>query len=293
MSNGEFSGKSEVEFEFAAGCVYGLRSWKIDDAGRLRGISYEEIWRPGENVSVCKAKKTELVGTCPKYKPKDADKKPSPEPPGYNSWFVRYVTPGRAACPTVDGVYCDGYVHRRNTDPGHHFDPACHCGFWAYDDQDLFGPGGQVSGVISGYGKVTIGTKGFRVEKARIVGLSRNQPLGRYDDDDYDNGPRRVRDRRWARLQQLYPGVVFADTIEELTERFPLNPSWPDETASDFWVPEPVNTVTVGPGQLSSYIYNAMLVGNPVAQSQGLDDIALGDGESVTITTESELSDDS
>lgn len=54
-----------------------------------------------------------------------------------------------------------------------HRPPAvgCGCGFWAYHDGSSY-PAGPVSGVIEGYGRVTIGPRGFRAEKARIVALT-------------------------------------------------------------------------------------------------------------------------
>lgn len=48
----------------------------------------------------------------------------------------------------------------------------CKCGFWAYWEPHLdlmsIMP---ISGIIKGYGKTIIGTKGFRCEKAEIMGL--------------------------------------------------------------------------------------------------------------------------
>lgn len=44
------------------------------------------------------------------------------------------------------------------------------CGFWAYHQGSTY-PGGAVQGVIEGWGKVTIGTLGFRAEYAKIVAV--------------------------------------------------------------------------------------------------------------------------
>lgn len=59
--------------------------------------------------------------------------------------------------------------------------PSCTCGFYAYNNQESlirnsYTNDSAVFGLIKGYGKVTIGTKGFRAEKADIVALSR--PVG-------------------------------------------------------------------------------------------------------------------
>lgn len=45
-----FSGK-----EFAASAAKGCRSFKVDELGRLRGVAYDQVWTPGENVSECRA----------------------------------------------------------------------------------------------------------------------------------------------------------------------------------------------------------------------------------------------
>lgn len=47
---GEFDGK---QAEFAAGVVTGTRSFEIDRLGRLTGVSYRTVWRPGENEAKC------------------------------------------------------------------------------------------------------------------------------------------------------------------------------------------------------------------------------------------------
>lgn len=51
---------------------------------------------------------------------------------------------------------------------------GCGCGFWAYwkaDDAARHGQG-YIVGVIEGYGRTRIGTKGFRCQKARILGIT-------------------------------------------------------------------------------------------------------------------------
>lgn len=56
-------------------------------------------------------------------------------------------------------------------------DPKCTCGFYAYTSPRALyanstGGSPEVFGVIKGYGKATLGTKGFRIEKAEIVALT-------------------------------------------------------------------------------------------------------------------------
>ncbi len=58
----EFGGK-----EFAAGVARGARSFSIDRLGRLTGVSYKVVWRPGENEATCKREYGECEGIdrCP------------------------------------------------------------------------------------------------------------------------------------------------------------------------------------------------------------------------------------
>ena len=56
-------------------------------------------------------------------------------------------------------------------------DPDCTCGFYAYTSPKALyanstGGSPEVFGIIKGYGKATMGTKGFRIEKAEIVALT-------------------------------------------------------------------------------------------------------------------------
>lgn len=57
----------------------------------------------------------------------------------------------------------------------------CGCGFWAYHEGSVWQET-PAYGVIRGYGKTTIGTKGFRCEKAEIVALclKERRRLGRF-----------------------------------------------------------------------------------------------------------------
>lgn len=78
-------------------------------------------------------------------------------------------------------AYCNnGYSHPPPTD----FDPAtgarCGCGVWAYWDMTslaanrsvISGSGLPVLGAVEGYGRVLLGEKGFRSQKAKIVALA-------------------------------------------------------------------------------------------------------------------------
>jgi hypothetical protein len=120
------------EIEFAMGSVTGVRDWKVDEYGRLRGISYDAIWRPGENQAKCGSEPADI-------------------------------------------------------------EESHGCGFWAYYASTGRAHTGQVTGVIEGYGKTTLGSKGFRCEKAKVVALAvddgwsiPNKRLAQWGDDHAD-----------------------------------------------------------------------------------------------------------
>ena len=94
-------------------------------------------------------------------------------------------------------------------------DSACYCGFYAWwHPQDQIPPVPALYvpafGVVQGYGRVLIGTKGFRCAKARILAL---HLLMR------DDAPKRVRDGIIARLGGFYPdAALFRDPAVMLAE---------------------------------------------------------------------------
>jgi len=114
--------------------MVGLRSFRVDSLGRLCPVNAtEQPWRPGENICKCQ-----------------------------RGGHPRTATKGEAF-----GV--DTGQTREYTD---HFDPDCACGFYAFHNGDnTFNGPGQVTAVIKGYGRTVIGDKGFRSEKAEILGL--------------------------------------------------------------------------------------------------------------------------
>lgn len=144
-----------TEYDMALGTVTGLRSFNADNQGFLRSASYSGYtWRPGINTAECahvtgmNAKLRTHVNRGfqkPKWTMQRADdgqfsfiKDPHPEP------YKEVV--GRCG----------------NDDHG--------CGFWAYHDGSTY-PEGNVTGIISAWGKTTIGTKGFRSDFAKVEAL--------------------------------------------------------------------------------------------------------------------------
>lgn len=126
---GEFDGRNR---EFAAGVVTGTRSFDVDRLGRLVGVSFATVWRPGENLAACMEK---------------------PDPLAY-----MYATDRAREL-------------RESSKPAHSL-AECGHGFYGYYEgsNDYYEPG-RVMGVVEAYGETVIGTRGFRASKARIVAL--------------------------------------------------------------------------------------------------------------------------
>lgn len=222
----DFAGQ---EYDFAAGSIKGLRGWNMDELGRLHGVTHAEVWRPGENVSICKV--TSKVA-CPGPGPQDRrppGTKPVEQPKkkrgrkGHDVEFtIAYNTWGTQTRKCADpGCTGAGY---HLVASGHRFDSECQCGFWAYDEGS-FTPHGKVIGVIEGYGKTTIGTKGFRAEKAKIVALCRKGADGAA-----------LSMSVLTRLATLYPDVAFFDDLPQMIDAHDgVMKVWP-EVDEAFWL---------------------------------------------------------
>lgn len=239
----DFAGE---EYEFAAGSLHGLRGWGMDESGRLHGVTHKEVWRPGENVSECRAQYT--TSPCP------GPRRSSVAIPRISkkTWFGRDVAYPLepASLYDIENHYepckhprCDMFRHYDERGDGHHFDRSCSCGFWAYDEAS-FAPQGVVLGVIEAYGKTTIGTKGFRAEKARIVGLCR---IGA--------GDKVLSHSVQSRLSMLYPEVKFHETHDDMVlAHASVLKNWP-AVEDGFWdtkVPQSENHGPFG-GLMSTY----------------------------------------
>ena len=98
--------------------------------------------------------------------------------------------------------------------------PECGCGFWAYWALryawrcDYYWRG-DVIGVVQGYGRTRIGTRGCRSGKARILGLH-VRPPGR------DCQPRALCDDDIAEVLESYYGVPCYPSLAEMLAACPL-----------------------------------------------------------------------
>lgn len=137
-----FAGQGEQDFEFAVGRVSGLRQWT-------------------------------LAGPDLRTDPHKADRNWAPSPLAGATGF---------GWPdgVLEAVCNNGYRHSPPTEKDPGTGARCGCGFWAYWDMTALaanrfavtGRGLPVLGVIAGYGRVLIGERGFRSEKAKIIALA-------------------------------------------------------------------------------------------------------------------------
>lgn len=142
------------------GGARGRRVFYLDADGWMRGVTYRHPWRDGENVAECMV--TKKVNVMAPHRPSTLWLAMPP----YDCAGVRFgadpdVPP--ELLPGFDWDKCDG------------LDPECACGFYAYHDgytqYAMSGPGCRVTAVVEAYGRVVLGTTGYRAEKARILGV--------------------------------------------------------------------------------------------------------------------------
>lgn len=213
--SGEFSG-----IDFATGVVTGVRSFKIDKLGRLTGINYPQVWKPGENLAECRKKDSatftfamgggyslsydalyrSILGTTwPSAVPTTRRGRKATPPPAP-------VAPDTSRLPEPDTL------------------ESCQHGFYAYyDGSNDYHDQGEVTGVIEGYGEVLIGTRGFRCMKARIVALRIHKKSA---------------DRLGSVVARNYASIPQFKSFDDMVAAFPpdggtksINPA----TDPDFW----------------------------------------------------------
>lgn len=85
----------------------------------------------------------------------------------------------------------------------------CACGYYAYFQQEEYGKkadnsfyGGTIGGIIKGHGRTVVGTKGFRAEKAELLGLF---PI----DTVYDKKAQPTKPDQRSPFRFLYPSTEW------------------------------------------------------------------------------------
>jgi hypothetical protein len=198
--------------EFAVGSLRGVRTWSVDRLGRLTGVSYTQVWTPGENTASCRIGDLGGLST--------------------SGQIIRTVSP--LDDPVVQTMRSLAYAMAANAGASSktrescsRLSPDCTCGFYAYHDgvADYHPISYCIEGIIDGYGLTTVGTRGFRCEKARIVALL-------IRDSDRRNLP------RCSLVERNYPDVPVFRKRKQMLAAFPcdnggLVPSPANDP--DFW----------------------------------------------------------
>ena len=171
----EFGAYSEP-LPLVLGSVRGVRAWRFEK-GRLQSPHANGcFWSSGEQIAQC--------GTRPPYRGLEAL---------WKSWEFR-------------------------DDPDPEHVKNCVCGFYAHyqgvSDYELNLIWGVV-GVIEGYGTTTLGTKGFRCQKAKIVALAPSHRVGLFTYGSY-NRPFRLK-----ALRQAFPDIPVYRTFDKLLLEHP------------------------------------------------------------------------
>jgi hypothetical protein len=193
---GEFSAP---DFSFEP--VVGARSFDVDNLGRLTGVTYKDVWTPGENVSHCYA----------------------PRPVAYGSADLDSLRTQLAAINYTISWTFGGASAPREPRTDEHPMTSCKCGFYGYyDGSNDYGKPARVSGVVEGYGEVVVGTRGFRATKARIVALTIEADV-----------PTHLA----TRVRHNYRDVPFYDLFEDMVEAHPVTVERgiTPESDPDFW----------------------------------------------------------
>lgn len=142
---------------FVAGSLTGVRSFRVDSLGRLTGVHQRTVFMPGENVGECRGMAHALANL--------------------------QVAMSRSMTYSLGGglVFPAGEQPKPAPEPKSEPEPThqvgglgCACGFYAYFDGDnTYHQHGQVEAVVQGYGVTTVGSRGFRAEKSRLLALVR------------------------------------------------------------------------------------------------------------------------
>lgn len=182
-SSAPFTGST---FDLVAGEVYGVRSWHFTGhALHARSWHTAPLWTPGVNTARCLALSPDKVrdpsglkrravavnvGSFPLFQLSGAITAAT--------GLLRLLTDSQVASVS----WSDGSVsmHRLDELDVAGCSPApgedCSCGFYAFTDHrylihenSMLAGMRLVSGIIRGFGRTLVGTKGFRCEKAEII----------------------------------------------------------------------------------------------------------------------------
>lgn len=163
---------------FIMGTLRGSRSFSVTPTGHLTGVVFRRVWYPGTNHADCRV---EIGWEIPGRGTADtltAINTPGPEggSPWRLGWEWAIGTERGFTTAKPKPIWQDF-----NAD-GHDI-ADCNCGFYGFlDGSTDYASDSRASGIVEGFGMVTVGTRGFRASKARIIALYM-PPEGTPDED--------------------------------------------------------------------------------------------------------------
>lgn len=136
---------------FCMGSLVGVRSFGVDALGRLVGPAQGGVFKPGDNEAGCNR------ATLPSHVAEEYRKAIQ---------AMSYTIAGATGMGFPTGYRIEGAPHEVAS-------KECHCGYYAYFDEggNPHHNEGNVLGLIEGYGVTTVGSRGFRSAKAKLVAL--------------------------------------------------------------------------------------------------------------------------
>lgn len=202
-----------TEWGLVCGAVKGLRIWQpvmnLDKRVWLKSLYQDYRWKVGENVATC------ATGAGPVRT--------------YECLTGAEGHPNHAGVTSISGRASLGPGCWRDHDPDG-IDPGHACGFYAYQrDLDsnpyLKFAGLCVEGLILGYGRTVIGTKGFRCSKAKILALV----LPGYMGNPAIAAMRAKQDAEihaalYTGIARTYPGIPTFPSRQALLDAIPIEP---------------------------------------------------------------------
>lgn len=142
---------------FVAGSLVGLRAFAVDRLGRLTGPSFGGVFRPGENVAQCGGSNATLAAI--HQATRDVARAVARFTVTYN---------GQAYPASLSGPPSEPSTPKPHVTAG----VDCACGYYAYfDGTNTYAQPDRVAAIIEGYGVCTVGDRGFRAEKARLLAI--------------------------------------------------------------------------------------------------------------------------
>jgi hypothetical protein len=180
------------DIDTSVGTVRGVRWWSMDAGDTLVG-AFGGTWHEGENLATCRRDH------------------------GLTMVINTWAGPRSVSVSALGAiVQAAGVGQRRHPAP----DPECTCGFYAFWRPEPLPVYEQypVIGVIEGYGRTVIGDRGFRCEKAKILGLHLPPTSYAGDGDFLDYLQRTWMDRRGpcGHLAATYKVPVYRSIAQML-----------------------------------------------------------------------------